>query len=113
MNHSLFHNKETFEDGRSGAVWLTAIVAVGAFAIAQGYPTDALYGEENAVELVQDLGMTNVEVEEIKRFGVGYGICGPLDSVEYVVIADTPQGNTVDVSVCKGLFTEPSIYSGM
>lgn len=101
------------ETGRSGVVWLSAIAAFGAFAVAQGYSTDALYGEDKAVELVENIGLTNVSVEDTNRFGVGYGICGPLDSVEYVVVGENPQGNTVNLSVCKGLFTGPSIHGGM
>lgn len=74
--------------------------------------TNGSYGSERGQEYLEQQGYTNVESTGTHMFFVGFQGCGESDSVKYSFEATAPNGDSVDMMVCKGLFKAATIREG-
>lgn len=78
----------------------------------QGAIADSSYGKDRAQEYVEQFGYTDVEFEDKDTVLVSVRGCGSSDAVQYEFSGTAPNGQDVDIAVCKGLFKAATIRQG-
>lgn len=67
------------------------------------------YDATDAVATAEDMGFTDAEVTEVNRWYPGFQGCDEKDSIGFELNATNPNGDEVDLLVCKGLFKGATI----